>query len=49
MHSQRAFGIITAGAMLGTEELPIAGAMGVALNGVPIYPASDNHNALLCE
>jgi hypothetical protein len=35
--------------LLNLEELPGAGAMGVAINGMPIFPASDNHNALFCK
>jgi hypothetical protein len=35
--------------LLNLEELPGAGAMGVAINGLPIFPASDNHNALFCK
>jgi hypothetical protein len=35
--------------LLNVEELPGAGAMGVAVNGMPIFPAADNHNALFCR
>eukprot|EP00195_Chlamydomonas_chlamydogama_P000578 CAMPEP_0202920872 /NCGR_PEP_ID=MMETSP1392-20130828/77083_1 /ASSEMBLY_ACC=CAM_ASM_000868 /TAXON_ID=225041 /ORGANISM="Chlamydomonas chlamydogama, Strain SAG 11-48b" /LENGTH=884 /DNA_ID=CAMNT_0049614391 /DNA_START=111 /DNA_END=2766 /DNA_ORIENTATION=+ len=37
------------GASLNVAVLPQAGAMGVALNGLPIFPANDNHDAYFWE
>ena len=37
------------GALLSVAALPGGGAMGVAINGMPIFPAPDNHNAFFWE